>query len=392
MKVLIVNRYMSVYGGAEQVVKELSSRLTKRNIENAVVTLNISDAVRALAPDIRYITPPVSFAYEFRSASLISALGIFNEIKYLRRMVLEHYRGFDLINIHNFPANWVVSGLGKPVVWMCNEVPDFYANPRLSVLLRAVRTAGVTVDRYLVNRSIDTICAADDLNAGTIKERYGRDSAIVPYGIDFPLDVALFRDKKAVLFSRYGLTDEDFILLQVGVLSPAKNQKTSIDALAGVLSAIPRAKLILAGNDDSPYARELKNYIKANSLESRVVFTGQLTKDEVYRLYSICNLGLFPVKLQGGYLAVFEAIAFGLPVIVSPLMGAAALVRRYDLGIVSNDFTASINAVFAAYVSYQVKAGQAALWVKDNLTWDIFTQKMIDIFDNSLNNRRQDEQ
>jgi|GEM_PF-3844531 len=48
MIVLIVHRYMSLYGGAENVIKEFSVRLSKLGIENAVISLNISKEIEQL--------------------------------------------------------------------------------------------------------------------------------------------------------------------------------------------------------------------------------------------------------------------------------------------------------------------------------------------------------
>jgi glycosyltransferase involved in cell wall biosynthesis len=118
MRILIVNRYMSIYGGAEQLVKELSSNLTRRKIEHLIVTLNISQEVIQRMPQANVVTPARNFPYALRSSSLSSSAGILKEIYYLRRLIKRHYRDFDVINVHNFPANWVTGGLRKPVVWM----------------------------------------------------------------------------------------------------------------------------------------------------------------------------------------------------------------------------------------------------------------------------------
>ena len=129
MRVLIVNRYMSIYGGAEQVVRELSLRLSQRGIDNLILALNISEEVKKKIPQATIVTPKAALPYALRSASLISSLGIVRELYHLRRLIKRYYKEFDLINLHNFPANWVGYGLGKPTVWMCNEIADFYNNP-----------------------------------------------------------------------------------------------------------------------------------------------------------------------------------------------------------------------------------------------------------------------
>jgi glycosyltransferase involved in cell wall biosynthesis len=388
MKTLIVNRYMSVYGGAEQLIKELSQDLSRRGLVNKIISLNISDEVKKIAPIIDIVVPGCDFPYAFRSSSLISSLGILKEFYFLKKLTKKHYNDFDIINLHNFPASWAGAGLKKPVVWMCNEVPDFYNNPKPSGLVKALRALGIALDRYYVNKGVDIICVADELNKKAVFTRYGREAVVVAYGIDFPQDINLFFSQKPQIYEKYKISEEDFLILQVGVVSPAKNQQKSIEAFGKIKEKIPNAKLILAGNDKSDYADSLKKYVKAKGLEEEVAFTGFISKDEVWRLYSVCNLSLFPVKLQGGYLSVFEAVSFAIPVIVSPEMGASVLVRQEDLGIVSEDFSQNIETVYRHYAQYKEKAKIASRWVRSNLTWGKFTDKMLSIYERALKGER----
>jgi len=388
MRVLIVNRYMSLYGGAEQLVVELSRQLSARNIANEVLTLNISNDVVGKNLGMKVITAPVAFPYALRSTSLKQSLGVLGEIYHLRRLVQQHYRGFDLINLHNFPASWAAFGCHKPVVWMCNEIPDFYNNPAPSLAVKLLRVAGINLDTFVVNRSVDIICVADSLNAKAVKTRYHRESVVIPYGIDFPEDFSFFDRNQPSFYEQYGLGQSDFLLLQVGVISPTKNQKDSIDAFMEAKTTCPNAKLVLAGPDSGPYADFLRDYVAGKGLEKDIIFTGRLAKEEVRKLYSICNVGLFPVKLQGGYLAVLEAVSFGLPVIVYPSMGASEFIKEKKLGIVSDDLAGHIRNLYRNYSLYKEKAIEASRWVRRNVTWEKFSLQMIDVFNRALKGER----
>ena len=150
MKVLIVHRYMGFYGGAENVVAQLSSTLKKKGAENLILSLNSSSEITKLHGDIEIVTPQDQLPVVFRSASLFSSLGIFREIFALRKLIKEHIDGFDVINVHNFPATWALFGLNrKPVVWLCNEPPDFYGKAVVSAAVQIIRAMGVAIDRYI---------------------------------------------------------------------------------------------------------------------------------------------------------------------------------------------------------------------------------------------------
>jgi glycosyltransferase involved in cell wall biosynthesis len=376
---------MSIYGGAENVVRELSLNLIKNGIDNLVITLNISEEVKKTCEKIKIVTPETNFPYKFRSTNFFSAVGIFREIAALRKLVKAYASQFDLINVHNFPAYWVVYGLKKPIVWMCNEPPDLWNNPNPSLIMRILRFIGIVVDRFIVNRYVNEICVADELNAQRVKTRYNRNSTIIPYGIDYEVFTRNYTtDELDELFAQYKIDKNEFILLQVGVISPQKNQIESIKALKVLLENNYNVKLILSGRNNTPYKRYLDRFIYAHKLTDRVIFTGHLPKSIVAKLYQIAHVCLFPVKEQGGWLAPFEALLCGKPVVVSSTVGAASLIKKYDFGMVSDDFSTAILEVFNNYDMYLSKAKRGSTWVRENLTWENFTTRMLKVFEKAL--------
>jgi len=385
MKILIVNRYMSIYGGAETVVRELAANLKNLGVKNLIIALNISEEVKRNCRSLDIATPEEEFTYKFRSTNFVSSLGIVREIRALRALVKKYASEFDLINVHNFPAEWITAGLNKPVVWMCNEIPDFYNNPEPSLAIKLLRSFGIVVDKFMVNKFIDTICVADEFNAQRVFERYGLSSSKVNYGIEcgfFSKD-----NKSEEIIKKYKL-EGSFLLLQVGMLSPEKDQLKSVRALDALKDEIPNIKLVLAGRPESPYDSLLEDYIVKRGLEKLVIFTGHIPKDEVRSLYHISKIALFPVKTQGGWLSPFEALCAGKPIVTSSTMGAASIIKKEDIGVVSDGLVTAIRDIYNKYDFYLAMAERGRLWVKNNLTWESFTKKMVKIFEEALYNRR----
>lgn len=386
MKVLIVTRYMGLLGGAENLIKEFSIRLRERSVETAVIALNVSEEIRSLCGDLKFITPARQLPYTFRSTGLFRSLGIIREIALLRRLVKRHAGAFDLINAHNFPAEWVAGQAAKPVVWMCNEVPDFYNNPRPSLALRALRAFGIALDRHMVKRSVDEVVVADAYNAGQVSARYGCRPQVIHYGIEY--DFFSSQGDLLRLKEDLGLAGR-FVLIQAGMISPQKNQMKSIQALEQLRERIPQIKLVLAGRPQEPYDSMLKEYVHAHGLEEQIIFTGHVSKEKVRDLYHCADLAVFPVLTQGGWLAPFEALSSGTPVIVSTTMGAASVIAEHSLGTVSDDLSGSIREVYEQQESYRRKTQAAAAWVKTHLSWDSFTDRMCEVFQKALERRRQ---
>lgn len=380
MKVLLVHPHMMVHGGAETVVTNLAICLTKRGIENAILTLSVSDNVLKISEGLRFITPDKKYVYKMRSVSFLDAIGLVNEIVALRALVRKNIEFFNVINVHNFPATWSIFPNRKPCVWMCNEPPDLWHNPNPSIPLKVLRDIGVACDRLIVSKSISAICVADEFSAKRVIERYGRQPKIIHYGIDY--DFFSSGDERQVS-QRFDLYN-NFVLLQVGWISPQKNQLESIKAVERLRSDIPNIKLILAGSGQNPYGKILREYVYTKGLEKYVVFTGHLSKKIIRDLYHACDLVLSPVRSQGGWLAPFEALCASKPIIVSPSMTASSIIRKEKIGTVTNDFAKAIWDIYNNPRPYHDTARRGKRWVADNLNWDTFCQRMLAVFESVL--------
>ena len=94
-------------------------------------------------------------------------------------------------------------------------------------------------------------------------------------------------------------------------------------------------------------------------------------------MYKASDVGLFPIGKQGGWLAPFEMLCSGNLIIVSEEMGAASLIKEFNLGIVSKNYANSLLEIHKNNKDYKRQAKDASLFIKKNLSWKIFTEKMI---------------
>lgn len=381
MKVLIVHPHMAVYGGAETVVIKLSQNLTEKGVETAILTLSVSPALLDVCKDLRLIKPAKNFPYTLKSTSFLHATGLINEIFGLRTLVRKNAHLFDVINFHNFPATWSLFPINKPSVWMCNEPPDLWTNPNPSVPLRLLRNCGRQVDKWIVNKYVTSICVADKFNAERVSDRYGRQSSIIPYGIDCDF-VSRGNGKKMV--DKFCLEDK-FVLLQVGWFTPQKNQLESIEVVKKLKNDIPNIKLILVGSDDSSYARMIKSYIHRNNLEDQILLTGHLSKECVRDLYHACNVLVHPIKEQGGWLTPFEALCASKPIIVSRKMSASDIIEREKIGVVTDNFVEAVLNIHNNPEKYLNMAIKGKQFVVDKLSWEKFCKRMLKVFENVNN-------
>jgi glycosyltransferase involved in cell wall biosynthesis len=236
-------------------------------------------------------------------------------------------------------------------------------------------------EKIVVRHYIDKIIVSDSFNAKRFKMIYSVSSNIVNYGIDYDY-FARINYSKRVSEKKRG---DNFIILQVGVFTIYKNQLASLKTIKNLKDKISDFNLILAGHwDDKSYKSKIDNYIHKNDLEKFVVLTGHLDRNELRSYYHACDVLIHPIRSQGGWLTPFEAISAGKPVIVSPKMTAAEIIKKEEIGIVTEDY---VNAVMYVYKNHEychemILRGKN--WVNCNLTWDNFGAGLLKIFLQSL--------
>jgi glycosyltransferase involved in cell wall biosynthesis len=106
-------------------------------------------------------------------------------------------------------------------------------------------------------------------------------------------------------------------ILFVGILKPHKNVQGLLKAFS--LVPLDRRKpfqLVIVGKKDSFYPRLLE-LTRELSLEKYVVYTGRVTTDGLRALYADATLLVLPSLNEGFGYPVLEAMAFGVPVVVS---------------------------------------------------------------------------
>lgn len=377
MRVLIVQPNMPVYGGADRVIVKLANYLTKKGIENAVLTLTMSPEIRKDLEKTRIIIPK-----EIPKRRNKGFLNFINEILILRKYVHKNINSFDVINVHNFPAELSVFPHVKPTVWMCNEPPELYLKPNPSLPLKMLQMTGMAIDKFVVKNYIKYVCVAE-FNAERIKKKYNIMPEINNYGIDSAFFSKGNGERAKKMFNLH----ENFVVLHVGILTPFKNQMESIKTVEKIKNKIPNVKLVLAGWagwEKSEYETMLQRYVHAKSLDQQVVFTGHVSRDVVRDLYQACDVVLFPFKPQGGWLAPFEALCAGKPIVASSVTTTAGIIKREKIGIVTDNFDKAVMDIYTDPTKYHDMAERGRVWVEKNLGWGKFCQKMLELFEKAL--------
>lgn len=131
-----------------------------------------------------------------------------------------------------------------------------------------------------------------------------------------------------ILLNKEGFKKRDFVFFFPSFPRVFKNFECVCDAMkilndSGIHSLL---YLTISGNENK-YSRWI--YKKYRDIEN-IKFIGKLTLEEVYDMYNICDIVIFPSKLETWGLPISEAIAFNKNLIVSDLPYAHETSFGYD--------------------------------------------------------------
>ena len=377
-KILVIHTQMKFLGGAELLIIELSNWLTRKGFRNDIFALSKSKEVEKSLINTNIIIPKHNI--DLNPPGFRNTGEILKFIKIYRKELKKIIKNYDVINFHNFPVTWTIFPRKKPCVWMLNEPPNLWSKPNAGFLLKTLNKIRNWLDKFIVRNSVNIICVADEFNKERVKSRYKKNARIVYYGINYDF-FSKGEAKNAI--KKFGLKGK-FLVVQSGMVTENKNQLESIKSVNKTKNKIPNILLILAGKvADDNYKKKLNEYIQKNKLEKNILFTGNLNREELRDLYKSANVGLFPVGKQGGWLAPFEMLCSEKPVIVSEEMGAASIIKGNGLGIVTKEYSNALIEVYKNPKNYRKRAEIASSFVKKNLSWNIFADKMIKAYKES---------
>ncbi len=235
----------------------------------------------------------------------------------MRRRLSEVIREVDVVHLHSLYLfhDWVTGDycrrFGKPYIVKPHGTLDPF-------LYRRHRFRKAIVEMVFQD---DVLRRAAGLHYTAREEwelarPYAQNShgAIVPIGID--LDQFADLPPPKALRKRYPKIGDRKVVLFLGRLNFKKGVDIAIEAFAQASRGRDDAFLLMAGPDDG-VQEEAEALVRRLGVEDRVLFTGMVSGEDKLSALSGANMFLLPSHSENFGIAVIEAAACGVPVIIS---------------------------------------------------------------------------
>ncbi|MBQ2640002.1 MAG: glycosyltransferase [Bacilli bacterium] len=147
------------------------------------------------------------------------------------------------------------------------------------------------------------------------KEKYEfeKNIHIIPTGIEIDrfFTENVDEDEVKLLKEKLNISKKDFVVLFVGRIASEKNITFLLESSKELKKKIPNYKLMIVG--DGPDKEEYEKYVKDNSIDDHIIFTGKAAWEEIPLYYHCANLFATASTTETQGLTVIEAMASSVP-------------------------------------------------------------------------------
>lgn len=373
------------YGGPSRAIFEMCRALQSRGCETLVATTD-ADGPGRLPVELNKVVehegvPAVFFPRQWSEAFKFS--------RPLSRWLRANVRGFDTVHIHavfshaclsaasacrHHGVPYVVRPLGTLDPWSMRQKPF---RKRLMWRLAASRMLrGAAAVHYTTSEEKSLAETSLGVNHGFV----------LPLGIE----TGQFQPQTSgVSFRRQypSLGDAPYVIV-LSRIHPKKNLESLLEVF---LAAVKRDefkdwRLVIAGDGDSDYVTSLTRLAQPGPEPGPVLFTGWLsgaTKASALREAELLAL----VSHQENFgLCAAEALACGVPVIVSRQVNLAAEVEEVEAGWVAEPGASGLSLAFEAALasdSERRRRGEAGReYTARCFSWPSIAAELIDLYRN----------
>lgn len=301
-----------------------------------------------------------------------------------KKYFLDNVRNYDMVHLHAFYTyqNIVVAKYcvkyGIPYVLHLHEKFDATVEMGKSKIKKVF--LGLFGKKIIGNaEKIFVLSESEKLNLLKFDPRLENKIEIIPNPAPEYQGKCL---NKSAARKKYGLLQNDKVILSLSRLSSIKGLDLLIRAFSVLAIKDDKFRLVIAGPDEGGEKARLEKIIKHEGIQDKVVFTGfadQKMKDELF-----CAADIFALfsRYESFGIVVLESLACGVPVCLSRNVGIAKEIQSYGCAtIISNpcNFKKSALELEKAFKSRQNLARRCGIAV-NAFGLDKITSRVVSIY------------
>ncbi len=175
-----------------------------------------------------------------------------------------------------------------------------------------------------------------------------------------PLPIETAKGKPEDFRQRFPQVAGRKMILFLSRIDEKKGIELLLGAFADVRRQISDTVLVVAGNGDANYLRKLSQRAKELAIADAVVWTGHLDGGIKSGAFAAADVFVLPSYSENFGVAAAEALASGVPTIVTEPVAIGGDIRSYDAGVVVKNDSAELAAAIRNILSQPDLASRLA--------------------------------
>lgn len=241
----------------------------------------------------------------------------------IRRYIKEH-GPFDVVHGHSSKGGALarLSGIGLPGIRVYTPHALFTMNPGLQSV---VKWLFATIEQVLGWLADGIILVSQDEHQHAVEVGLPPGKLfVIPNGVRLPTGPSADN-----LRARMSVAADDICIGFVGRFVPQKAPENLLRSFAKLAGRFPKARLMMVG--DGALETSLREEARILGIADRVCWPGPLNGAEAMFAF---NLFVLPSRYEGFPYVLMEAMAAGLPIVMTHVGGTGTLVRDGENGFV----------------------------------------------------------
>ena len=401
MRILqIVPSISLIYGGPSQMVLGLAPALASQGVEVTVLTTDSNGDIDQKPLDVPLNHPVEQDGYQiiyFRCAPFRRYKFSVDLLKWLNR----HAQEFDLAHIHA-----LFSPVSSAAAAVCRKQKLPYILRPLGTLdpadLRKKRQLKQLYAAILEGPNLAGAAAIHftSVQEAKISERFGVSTRdlVIPLGVIPPKEETFRRNVytsvgRNQMISQLGIPEDVPLVLFMSRIDPKKGLNVLIPALEKLLGLGLNFHFVLAGTNpqDPNYEEKIKSQIQASPLLEYTTMTGFVTGELKSALLQAADIFVLPSYYENFGIAVAEAMASAIPVIISDQVHICQEVSESESGWVSTIDVAAIADLLGMALQNPQERQRRGLCAQEyalkHYSWDAIARQTIHAYNQILSGR-----
>jgi glycosyltransferase involved in cell wall biosynthesis len=307
----------------------------------------------------------------------------------LSKALPDEVRWADIVNVHTLwsYATWASARACRAarvpyVLRPCGMLDTWsLAQKRLKKKVYASIIEARTVDRAAA-----LWFATEEERASAKAFNYQSEDFVTPLGVS--LEEFPNHRPRGSFRERFLHSSDDRVLLFLGRITPVKHLDLLLRSYAEVAASMTDTILVMAGPDENGHVHELQRLAAVLGIADKVVFTGGLQREDVPAALADADVFVYPSRHESFGLAVIEAMAAGLPVIVSDQVGLAGFVSEAKAGIVitpkKEELASAMRSLLSNPSAAREMGRRGSDLVREKFGWESIVPKITDAYESAI--------